>query len=229
MISPTRLARTLAPGLAAAVCLMATPTLQAQALDPRFENQEEAVHFTFARYRNAILTRDGATAWATVDTHTRAYYDRLLDQIKYATADELRQLSYTDLTIILASRQFIDRDTLAAMDGRALFVHAVERGWTDRDLVTAGVGPVEFRGDVAYGRMTSKNMHTPFHWVFRFQEDRWFLDLAAQMEVIDRLSEGMLASEGLSAADLAYAMLLRGVGPDEILPDIWQPPLQRPE
>jgi hypothetical protein len=216
-------------GIVALAPLFPLRVAGAQPIDPRFENQEEAVHFTFARYRNAVLTRDGAAAWATVDSNTHAYYQRLIDQIKYGSQEELQQLSYTDLTIILSSRQFIDRDSLAGMDGRAVFEHAVRRGWTDRDLVTAGVGPVEFRDDVAYGRMTSRNLHTPFHWVFRFQKGRWHLDLAAQMEVIDQLSQAMLADEGLSPADLAYAMLVRGVGADAVSPDIWQPPLQRPE
>jgi hypothetical protein len=217
--------------LIVAVALLAAtfliPSAAGQAQDPRFESQEDAVRFSFARYRNALMTRDGQTAYATTDTNTRAYYDRLIDLIKFGSEEELHEQSYTDLTIILSSRQFIEPDSLALMDGRSLFAHAVDRGWTDREIVAAGVGPIEFRDDVAYGRATLSGVHTLFHWVFRLEDGRWMLDLAEQMRAIDEASTAMLAREGLTPAELAYLMLLRGSGADQVSPDIWQPPFTR--
>lgn len=207
-----------------ATLLLTFPPADAQPVDPRFETPEQAVHFTFARYRNAVLVRDGETAYATVDTRTRAYYDRLIDLIKYGSGEELRERTFTDLTIILSSRQFIPRDSLAGMDGRALFVHAVGSGWTDREIVVAGLGPIEFRDDTAIAVATRTGVHTLFHWVFRFEEDRWHLDLAEQMRGIDEASRQMLAAEGLEPADLAFAMLMRGAGPDIVSEEIWEPP-----
>jgi hypothetical protein len=203
------------------------PEAQGQSRDLRFQTDEEAVQFTFARYRNAILARDGATAYDCVDTNTRAYYDRLIDLIHYGDSETLRQQTYTDLTIILSSRQFIDRDTLVAMTGKDLFENAVNRGWSDRELVAAGLGPVAIDGETAVARATISNVHTLFHWVFRWEDTRWRLDLAAQLEGIDDGIRLMLRDEGLDPVDLAFAMLVRGAGPDEVTDDVWDPLLER--
>jgi len=151
----------------------------------------------------------------------------IFDLVKYGQQDELIELSFTDLTIVLSSRQFIPVDQLAMMDGAALFMHAVDRGWTDRELVVAGVGDIEFREGVAYGRALLNQVHTLFHWIFRLEGGEWRIDLMSQMEAIDAASTEMLAREGLSPADLAYAMLVRGAGADEVSPAIWHPPFSR--
>lgn len=198
-----------------------------QAQDPRFQTDEEAIAFTFARYRNAVLARDGATAYDCVDENTRAYYDRLIDLIKFGEMETLRAQTYTDLTIILSSRQFIERDVLVEMTGRDLFVNAVDKGWTDRELVAAGLGPVSIDGTTALSRATISNVHTLFHWIFRLEDQRWRLDLAAQLEAIDGGIREMLTAEGLDSADLAFAMLVRGAGTDVVTDEVWQPLVQR--
>lgn len=210
--------------------VLATPLAAdatAQARDDRFTTDEEAVRFTFDRYRNAILARDGKTAYDCVDRNTRGYYDRIIEYVKYAPEATLRDLSFTDLTIILAARQFIPHDSLALMDGRDLFVHAVDSGWTDREIVVAGVGTVEFRDGVAFAPALINRRETLFHWVFHFEDQRWRLDLATQLEAIDQASRQLLAAEGLEPADLAYGMLVRGAGADVVSPAIWQPPFTR--
>jgi hypothetical protein len=213
-----------------AVLLLLAPLAadtHAQSRDARFATDEEAVRFTFERYRNAILARDGETAYDCVDENTRRYYARIMDHVKYDAEDALRELSFTDLTIILAARQFIAQDTLATMDGRDLFVHAVDNGWTDREIVVASLGPVEFSDGAAHAPALVNRRATLFHWVFHFEDGRWRLDLATQLAAIDDASRQMLASEGLEPADLAYGMLVRGAGADIVSPEIWNPPFTR--
>jgi len=205
--------------LAALFCLLA-PTAHAQATDT------DAVREAFATYRNAAAARDGAAAYSRVDSTTRAYYEMLAQLARHAPAEEVRSLPFAEQLTVLASRLRIPAETLVGMDGRDLFAYAVEQGWVGRDVVRAGLGPVEVRGDVARGQASQGAQMLPLALEFRKEEGVWRLNLVAMLRAAEGPMGLVMQQAGYTPSAFVLRMLEGETG-EPVPESVWTPPAPR--
>ncbi len=95
---------------------------------------DAAIRKTFQAYRKALLGGDGPAAWAEVDAGTHAHYDKIAAAMSSASGG-LKSLDILSRFMVLRMRNTYGTGELAKMDGKAVFVLGIEKGWTSKDSV----------------------------------------------------------------------------------------------
>lgn len=117
--------------------------------------------------------------------------------------------------------------TLKEMNGKSVFIHAVKKGWINKDVVKKlVVKKVYIKG--SWGLMTvSKNGQTilPLPFTFKKENDEWRFDLISLMKKVNPLFEQMIKQEGLSKEEfLLQAIRSSDVASKKtVTEDIWNP------
>ncbi|SOD50386.1 hypothetical protein [Pseudoxanthomonas wuyuanensis] len=151
---------------------------------------EEAVRAAFQAYKTAVLDRQGVNAADRVTSGTLDAYQRYRELALNGDRATLQALPITDRLQVLIIRHRVPTGQLHAMNGRAVFIYAVDRGWIGREsVVRTSIGEVSVDGDTATAGMRMGQAETPMNFEFQRQQGQWRFDL---MPVI-RMSESVFA------------------------------------
>lgn len=100
------------------------------------KQEEQAVKSAFEKYRADILNDLGEEAFKDVDSRTVKYYGDLLEWIKNSDSLEVEALSVLDKMSVLMIRNKMPKEDLLAMDGKQLFIYAVNEGMVGKGSVS---------------------------------------------------------------------------------------------
>lgn len=170
-----------------------------------------------------MLDEDGERAVPFLDRSTIDYYQRLRDHAMRTSRDELQQLRTIDLMTVLLVRHEMTREEVEAMDGRALIVHGVDRGWIGREgVINLSVGEVTVSGDAATAKILVRGKPTPLRYQFRKEDGSWRLDLHAYMPVAETAFQSLIEESG-EESDAFVLRLIAITSGRKADDDIWQP------
>ena len=184
---------------------------------------EQAIRSCFAGYKAAVLESDGEAAAGHVTAATIAYYQRMLALVLSASAEETRKLPLLDRMTVLLVRARVEGDLLRAMDGRKLFVHAVDIGMVGKSSVISNeLGEVFVSGAHATGEHVSAGTPTGIHWRFHLEDGAWRMDIMSILPSATLAFQKIIKDSGMTEDEfiLKIIAMLQGTEPSD---EVWQP------
>jgi hypothetical protein len=183
---------------------------------------EQAVRDTFHGYKAAILDQQGVQAADRVSTGTLDAYQRYRELALSGNRATLQALPITEQLQVLIIRHRIPIAQLHAMNGRAVFIYAVDRGWIGRESVErTSIGPVQVDGDTAIARMRLGQAEAPLDFEFLRQQGQWRFDLMPVIAMAESVFAQMARQYGLSEDQLVLNLVsaVSGIRAEESLWD----------
>jgi len=165
------------------------------------EDHRVLVQAAASAYADALAKRDAPTAATWVVPETFTLYEELRSAALHADRETLEQRSLLTVVMILEMRVRLSPEALEALDGRALFEHAVAEGLTGEGLeridlseVWVGEGPERGRAEIRVDGQTLLTLARSGHERHDDPPARWLVDVP---ELLRRLAPTFeqLASE----------------------------------
>lgn len=163
---------------------------------PSLEQDQAAVKQTFLAYQKAIGEKRGDQAADLAAQKTIAYFEWSRKSALTMPEDELRKQSLLDRMQVLVLRAKVDPATLRKMDGRGLFVHAVNEGMVGKEAQSLVPGACEVNGDTAQLGLSAGGQTLRPQQGFRFDREngKWKLDVMSIASVAEGPLKQMLKS-----------------------------------
>jgi len=153
-------------------------------------SEEQKLAAAFEAYRSAALERRGEDAADQVTKGTIAYYQSSRDDALTLSRAALEQRSVIDQVLILSLRHYLSAAELRAMDGRGLFVWAVDEGLVGEEgLRKIRLTGYSIRGREGTGVVTINGQRTPFSFRFEREDGKWRLDLLSVMLLASKVMD----------------------------------------
>ena len=185
-------------------------------------SEEERLSATFDAYRVAVLNGRGSAAADLVTGETIAYYQSSRDDALTLSRAELETRPIIDQIQILSLRQYLDAAELQGMDGRGLFIWAVDEGLVGEE----GVRRIELtdfsiRDNDATGLVSAGGKRSTFRFRFAREDGEWRLDLLSVMAPVSSVMEAQAKKFGGRKIFIEY-LIAQGFG-GQARTDIWEP------
>ncbi len=183
----------------------------------------QAVQKSFDAYKNAILKDKGEEASKYVDSKTIKYYSAMLDHIRNSDSVTVDKLSLLDKIVILRIRQELTKEDVASMDGKGLFVYAIQKGLVGKNSVKQNeIGKIIFDGDRAKAQLVAAGKASNIYFDFNKEDGQWKIDLTSIFPIAEQAFRQMVKEA--DAPDNEYLFFLleaaTGVAPTD---KIWLP------
>ena len=177
------------------------------------KQEEQAVRSVFEKYRSDILNDLGEEAYKDIDSRTVKYYEDLLVWIKKADSLEIETFSILDKMTVLIMRNKMLKEDLLAMDGKKLFVYAVNNGMVGKGSVSNNsIGKVTVNGNFASGQFISKGKETEVYFHFYKEEGTWKVDLTSLFPISILALDKVIADSGKSENEFLLPLIEASIG-----------------
>lgn len=177
------------------------------------KQEEQAVKSAFEKYRSDILNDLGEEAYKDIDSRTVKYYDDLLVWIKKADSLKIETFSILDKMTVLIMRNKMLKEDLLAMDGKKLFVYAVNNGMVGKGSVSNNsIGKVTVNGNFASGQFISKGKETEVYFHFYKEEGTWKVDLTSLFPISILALDKVIADSGKSENEFLLPLIEASIG-----------------
>jgi|GEM_PF-1970990 hypothetical protein len=184
----------------------------------------EAVRKSFEAYAAAIVNDKGEDAAECVDQQTIKWYGDIRKWALTATREELAKLGLFNRLQAMLVRHRVPRAELEKMDGRKLFIHAVDQGWVGKNSVAGiDIGDVSITSTFAEGTVVRNGRPTKMKFQFVIEGGKWKLKLMPIMTQAEPVLQAQLKREGLTEDEYILRVLEATTG-RKPLPDAWDPP-----
>lgn len=177
----------------------------------------------FKEYKSAILNQDGITAYYYVDSNTKTYYDDIYNKILNSSEYETKNMSLGTKIVVTMARHSINAQTLKSMNGKTLFIYAVENGWIGEESVSSlEIAVANVDKNFAKTHVVNQNGEAPFGFTFRKEDKTWRIDLTSMLPITEMALEQQIEQIGIDQDKFIFTMLTKtsGFQPDS---SIWQP------
>jgi len=184
--------------------------------------EEETLSATFDAYRVAVLKRRGEDAADLVTKATIAYYQSNRDDALTLPRDDLESRPIIDQIQILSLRHYLGAAELQGMDGRGLFIWAVNEGLVGEN----GVRRIELtdflvRGEEATGLVEVGGQRSTIRFRFAREDGEWRLDLLSVLAPASTVMEAQARKYGDRRIFIEF-LIAQGFG-GQAGDDIWEP------
>ncbi len=187
------------------------------------KQEEQAVKSAFEKYRADILNDLGEEAFKDVDSRTVKYYGDLLEWIKNSDSLEVEALSVLDKMSVLMIRNKMPKEDLLAMDGKQLFIYAVNEGMVGKGSVSNNsIGKVAVNGNFASGQFISKGRETEVYFHFYKEDGTWKIDLTSLFSVSILAFDKLIADSGKSENEFLIPLIEASIA-KKMNPESWKP------
>jgi hypothetical protein len=181
------------------------------------------VRVAFDSYKAAILEQRGNDAVELVTSRTIEEYQKYRDLALFAPRTEVQELSLLNRFQVAIIRHRVPVDLLDEMDGRALFVYAVDHDWIGKNgVIRLSIGEVDVASERATSVVTVGSKPTELRFQFRKERERWRFDLVYLMQVSNAALAQIIDAKGLSE-DAVIFQLLEAVSGRKVEDSIWEP------
>lgn len=188
------------------------------------QNQEEkAVRSAFEKYRSDLLNDLGEEAFKDIDSRTIKYYEDLLGWIQNSDSLEIESFSVLDKMTVLIMRNKMPKEDLLAMNGKKLFVYAVNNGMVGKGSVANNtIGKIAVNGNFASGQFISKGRETEVYFHFYKEDGAWKVDLTSLFPISIMLFDKMIADSGKSENEFLIPLIEASTA-KKLDPTSWKP------
>lgn len=190
--------------------------------DPQVEAKVRA---NFDQYKSAVLASDGEAAAALISNDSLGWYQTLRDHAYDSTPDQVKALSPAEELMVLTIRINLNAEKLKEMDGRAVFVHAVNEGWIGKEGISQlSLGDVEInesddtvQADALVGKET-----TDLQFTFAKEESGYKILLDRMIDATNKALKQKITESG-QAKDEFVTNILAFASGEAVPASIWEP------
>src|SRR5687767_4748366 len=189
----------------ASICLLILlGIVSCSSSDPESKN----VLDTFESYRSALLEQDGVSAAENVTKATIEMYQEHRDLAVSGSEKTVKELSMINRMQVLLIRHRIDPKLLKEMDGRAVFVHAVNQNWIGKNSVLRlNLQDVVVRGTRASAKATLDGQASADRFHFVKEQDKWKVDLARVFQGSDQVLQRQARQKGMEENEFLFSVI----------------------
>jgi len=186
-------------------------------------SEEKSVAQIWEAYRSAVLKADGKTAVDCVSSNTIELYQEYRDLAVSGDKKSIESQSMVNRMQILLMRHRIDPKLLRAMDGAAVFAHAVDKNWIGKNgVIRAGLEDISVSGSRATAKVTADGKSTGEHFHFVKEAESWKYDLGPTIKGADQALQQLARQKGLSDNEYIFSMISSLSG-RKVTEAIWSP------
>jgi hypothetical protein len=186
-------------------------------------NLEKELNVAYNSYKLAVSNSNGAEAASLVSGNTIRYYSSLLDLVQSADSSKLLMTGLLEKFTVLAIRQTVDWGRLRAMDGKELFIYAIENGQIGKDVANTSVGKVEQKNDnLAHGELLMGGKPTKRGTNFYREDGRWRVDLVEILKENEKSLKKMMEQPNMSESQ-CIVLFFKQVFGHEPSREMWLP------
>ncbi|MBU1370348.1 MAG: hypothetical protein KJ754_16125 [Bacteroidetes bacterium] len=98
---------------------------------------EAKIQQTYKKYRSALLSNNGLSAWQEIDKRTQDYYHDIAKDCISLNRKDFDRLDLISKILILRIRLEYRAEQLKKMDGEDIFTVGVNKGWINKSSVQA--------------------------------------------------------------------------------------------
>lgn len=202
---------------------------------PGCDDASGEIERTLDELRDASLRHNGEAFASLLAPESFGPYTQLIAQALDATPEQVSGLSISQKVDLVMMRNRMKRKDLAAMDGRAWVVHAVNQGWyeiPEQDEEVKKMQTVKVRGNSAsvetyygeWGMFSGGRNGEPIKDTLGFikVEDRWLYDFRRPAELFEVLVTMAAEISHATTDQVLERMEGRQTGKD-VNYDIWKP------
>lgn len=169
-------------------------------------SHEQELQQVYTNFKTAVVNGNGTEASKLISANTIRYYDSLLDLVLNADSSKLVLAGLLEKFTVLAIRHTVDWGRLRAMDGKQLFIYAIENGMIGKDLSNYDVGRIEMKNEnLATAELLIKGKQTQKNTNFYRENGRWRLDM---LEMLNENSKSLKQMMGQPSSDENICMML---------------------
>ncbi len=195
--------------------------------DSEESNNENEIRDCWSSYKSSILNGDGIIAVTYVSSSTLDYYGEMRDTALMANVSEVKNLSTTNMLMVLMLRHLVDRDELNAMTSEDLIIYAIEQGWIGEDsVVNSDIGKVTISENNAFAVYLMGGQETPFRYEFVKENGQWKLDIASLIPTTNAVLKETLETNDIDEEEFIF-LTLESMSGIKVSDDIWQPMLDQ--
>ena len=185
--------------------------------------EEKRILDTFEGYKRALLDQNGLLSVDFVTKETIALYQQYLDWAKTATGEELAKLSLINQIQVILIRHSCPQDVVLELDGKGIFIYAVDRGWIDsRIVVNAGLTDVTISANKAHGFIVQNGVKTAEKFHFIKQDGKWRFDLSRIISEANSLLAKMVKESGMTEKQFIISCS-KAISNETVSETIWDP------
>ena len=191
-----------------------------KAISPAAKQVKQA----FGEYRLALVDGDGKSAADRVSSGSIDLYGQYRELSLGGSEETIKGLSMINRLQVLLVRHRVPLESLKAMDGRGLFVYAVDNGWIGKKVVRIRLAEITALGRRATAKVTDLGKPTGDINHFIKEADGWKVDLLPTMKGADQLFQRLAKKSGQSENEYIISVITSLSG-RQVTDMIWQPPV----
>jgi hypothetical protein len=172
------------------------------------KSEEKLVRTSFENYRSAILNDKGEEAFNCIDSRTVKYYSDMLELVKNADSTEVSNLSLMDKMMVLTIRYRVPKEEVLTLDGKGLFIYAVESGMVGKNSVANNsIGEITIDKEFAKGQFISNGKKSPLYFHFYKEDEQWKVDLTSIFPMTNIVFKQLAEKSGLSENEYVFTLI----------------------
>jgi hypothetical protein len=174
-------------------------------------------------YKSAVSNSNGAEAVSHVSSNTVRYYSSVLDLVLNADSNKLLLTGLLEKFTVLAIRQTVDWGRLRAMDGKDLFIYAIENGQIGKDVVNTSIGNIEQKNDnLARGELLVGGKPSKKYTNFYREDGKWRVDLVEILKENEKSLKKMMEQPNMNESQ-CIVLFFKQVFGHEPSREMWLP------
>jgi hypothetical protein len=178
---------------------------------PSAANAESQVMAALDAFLLAASANRGAAVAPLVTQQSFQWYEDLRRLALEANAAQVHALPLRDRMQVLMLRHVASPAELRSLNGRALLIRAIDRGWTlgQSWMFTdeSPFGQVQVAGEGAQVALRGQRLPTPLHVEIRREQGAWRVDVTSIVQVGSTAYSSAARSRGRSEDELVFQML----------------------
>lgn len=128
--------------------------------------------------------------------------------IKHADSLEIEALTILDKMTVLIMRNKMPKEELLTMDGKKMFIYAVNNGMVGKGSVSNNsIGKVAVNGNFASGQFISKGRETEIYFHFYKEDGAWKVDLTSLFPISILALDKVIADSGKSENEFIIPLI----------------------
>jgi hypothetical protein len=186
-------------------------------------SEVDAIQQTFAAYKSAILNTDGVTAAENVSQRTIDEYQQYVDWCRKADRQTLQKLSTINKFQVLLLKHRIRTDELKTMDGKAVFIYAVDHDWIGKNsVIVTTIGDIQASEGRGTAAVYIEDQKTPVRFHFTKEDDSWKFDLIQSIRDADQVLKEQIRQLDVTENEFIFRMI-ETVSGRKVPDSIWEP------
>ena len=155
-----------------------------------FEKEKSEIQSTFNRYQSALLSTNGKAAAREVCSQTIQWYEKARNDAISMKRVQLNRVDILRKFTILRLRHEFSKQQLENMDGKQLFIIAVNNGWISPETVrTIRLDRIEAGTDQGKAYIKKSPLTPAFHFIK--ENKKWKLTLVKSFPLVIKAFKAM--------------------------------------